>query len=236
MPLAREPVVSHHLQGIHLEGAERGAPQLFGRIEARLGDDTAAFDAAAGDDLHRGTRVVERDHACVGRDADVHRPGADERHVVGEGRRRDEFQNNTIRRRDLPRVSEEQREAAEAGAIRSPNGGAARSGHARAKDPARQADHDRAVGAAPQQLAAREQRRARAPQRTSVTAATHDRVDSPSAAVRPGETRPASMLASGATTLGQTRLGAPRGRKLTEIERFGNLARDACKERVNWPA
>jgi hypothetical protein len=38
-------------------------------MEARLRDDTAALDAAAGDDLHRGSRFVERDHAGVGRDA-----------------------------------------------------------------------------------------------------------------------------------------------------------------------
>ena len=212
-------------------------PRSFsGASRPWLGDDTAAFDAAAGDDLHRGTRVVERDHARVGRDADVDCPGADERHVVGEGRRRDEFQNDAIRRRDLPRVSEEQGEAAEAGAIRSPNGGAARSGHARAEDPARQADHDRAVGAAPQQLAAREQRRARAPQRTSFTAATHDRVDSP---VRPcvrarHDQPPCFERREGPSDRPGSK--APRGRKLTEIERFGNLARDACKERVNWPA
>ena len=167
-------------------GASRAHRALAGRRYP-------AFDAAAGDDLHRGTRGVERDHACVGRDADIHCPGADERHVVGEGRRRDEFQNNTIRRRDLPRVREEQREAAEARAI----GARTVVLPARAMLPPR-TPLDKPTMTAPLALrrssARRESNAVPTPRNARPSQRLHMIESILRAAVRPGETRPASML------------------------------------------
>ena len=51
-------VVGHDLQRIELEGAERLALELLGRVEAGPRDDDAALDAAAGDDLDRRAGVV----------------------------------------------------------------------------------------------------------------------------------------------------------------------------------
>jgi hypothetical protein len=61
------------------------------------------------------------------------------------------------------------------------------------KRAARQADHDRACGAALKQPAARHWRRAGASPRMYFTAATHDRLAPPSEAVRPDAIGPASF-------------------------------------------
>jgi len=49
-----------------LEGAERLALELGGRIQARLGNDVDALDATAGDDLDWRARVEPRaSTACI---------------------------------------------------------------------------------------------------------------------------------------------------------------------------
>ena len=74
-----QPVVGHDLERVELEGAERLADELLGAVEPGLGDDGAALDAAAGDDLDRRARVEQRDEARVRHEPDIHLADAEER-------------------------------------------------------------------------------------------------------------------------------------------------------------
>ena len=114
-----QPVVGQHLERIDLEGAERLALELLGRVEARLGDDVDALDAAAGDDLDRRARVVERHEVGVGHHADIDLSGAEERDLIGERRRIDEFERQPVLLGELARVRDEERDVAKAVAVRA---------------------------------------------------------------------------------------------------------------------
>ncbi len=129
-----QPVVGQHLQRIELEGAERLALELLRAVEAGLGDQHAALDAAARHDLHRGARVVEGHEARIRHHAGIDLAHAEEGDLIREGRGVHEVDGEAVILGELHRLGQEEVEVAEAGPVGRPDAGGRRGAadHARA--------------------------------------------------------------------------------------------------------
>ena len=112
-----QPVVGHDLKGIELEGCQGLALKLLGTVEARAGDDHAAFNATAGNHFHRCACIVERHEAGIGHQADIDLADPEEGDLLGKGRCVDELQRQTVFLRGLYGVGQKHVQIAEPGPV-----------------------------------------------------------------------------------------------------------------------